>query len=232
MESDRESKTTKPHLNQVVTGIVLGIVFVAGILGFINAPNSNPPQSQVSEKPNHVSLQEQLPLNVQTPTTVAEKPALGPKLAFSLEDQNESLHTETEFLGAPIVFMVSDKAGSQYSKRWSKAIYEAMDARSVERVRIVPVPQLGIVPDFARGLARSMVAKDLGDMFALLDWDASFTTTYDLKDGHANYLLFNAEGRLLRKQSVQDLDDATLADLVDGIVTAIEEHAESSADEL
>lgn len=156
---------------------------------------------------------------------------LGPPLEFSLEDQNEELHTEAEFLDAPIVFMISDKGGSQYSKQWSKAIYEAMDARGVDRIRIVPVPQLGIVPDLARGLARKMVADDLGGMFALLDWESTFTEKYALEKGRANYLLFDAQGALLRKESVQELDEAVLQDLVDEIVKVMEAHQESAADD-
>lgn len=159
------------------------------------------------------------------PQTEATAEVIGPPLEFSMEDQDQVVHTQEEFLGTPLLIMSSDKAGSGYSKQWSKAIYEGMDARGVERLRIVPVPQLGGVPEFARGMARTMVKKDLGEMFALLDWKSAFTERYGLADGHANYLLFDAEGTLLRKESVQELDEALAAELTDEVVAAIRAHA-------
>lgn len=155
---------------------------------------------------------------------------IGPPLEFSLEDQDEAVHTQEEFLGAPLLVMSSDKAGSVYSKQWSRAMFETLDERGVERIRIVPVPQLGMAPEMAREMVRGMIRKDLGDMFALLDWESSFTEKYQFKEGHANYLLFDEEGVLVRKEHVKELDQALLAELVDSIADVMEAHGEATAD--
>ena len=64
---------------------------------------------------------------------------------------------------------------------------------------------------------RGMVKKDLGEMFALLDWESEFTAKYGFLEGHANFLLFDAEGVLKRKEHLQELDEAVLAELVEDI---------------
>ncbi len=128
-------------------------------------------------------------------------------ISFTLEDQFETVYTDSNWANTVIVFLGTDREGSEFSPAWGKAIHDSL--RDNRRVAIVPVSDLDAVPFFLKGYVRGKFPKER-DQFVLLDWDGIFSESYEFREGACNILIFNTGRKLVYQRAVTKLDEGEL----------------------
>lgn len=160
----------------------------------------------------------------------ASSVSAAPFAGVVLEDPDERPWDLGQLAGHPVLLVVADNAASGESVEWGRGIGAARPHSVAAwiapgKVAVVPVADLRAVPGFARGIARWIIAKMVGEQEAggpplLLDWDGAVATRIGALDGVPNVRLYGADGALV----LQDQGDATpervarLAAAIDGLV--------------
>jgi len=137
--------------------------------------------------------------------------------AFEMEDQFGEVHTDADFRGGIVVFLVSDREGSRFNRLWSEALREKAQGRMErEAFRIVGAAHLKGVPKFMRGPVKNRFPRER-ERWVLLDWEGFFDGTYGLAEGASNLLVFDAGGRLIHRTSGRKPDQDEVESLLQSI---------------
>jgi hypothetical protein len=161
---------------------------------------------------------------------VGEAAAAMPFAGIVLEDPDERRWELSALAGHPVLLVVADRSASGESVEWGRGIGTARP-QSVGawivpgKVAVVSVADLRAVPGFARGTARWIIARMVGEQGPggpplLLDWDGAVAARIGAHDGVPNVRLYAADGTLV----LADEGDATpervarLAAAIDGLV--------------
>lgn len=130
-------------------------------------------------------------LAVHSSGTTADDKAIGKTaLEFVLQDQFEQSWAWTKhWKGKPTVIVMSDRAGSDYTTKWS----EPLHTKFKERVQFVAIADVSSVPSFIKGLVCSKFKEAFANSI-LLDWDGDVCEYYVLQPGIPNVLFLDAQG--------------------------------------
>jgi len=133
-----------------------------------------------------------------------------PLLKFSIQDQFDSLHTESDYLGGITIIIGSDKGGSQYDKIWIQAIRDSLGNKlNGNEIKFLTVANVSSVPFFLKGLVRSKFPQDKKE-WVLLDWKGYFADTYQFVGDATNIMIVDRNGGLVYKTNGQTLDNQKL----------------------
>jgi hypothetical protein len=165
-----------------------------------------------------------------TPTAVPSAATSAPFGGVVLEDPEERQWDLAALAGHPTLLVVADRSASGESVEWGRRIGAARPQSVAAwivpgKVAVVSVADLRAVPGFARGTARWIIAKMVGEQGPggpplLLDWDGAVAARIGAHDGVPNVCLYAADGTLV----LRDEGDATaeriarLAAAIDGLV--------------
>lgn len=123
-------------------------------------------------------------------------------ISFAMQDQFKQTHVDSSFRGSTLVVLVANKGGSQYSRKWSRALRDSLSVWSWQnQVTVVGVAHMKGVPFFLKGFVKGKLPKDPKD-WLLLDWEGAFFKAYELPGDTCNVLLFDVQGRLRDKFAV------------------------------
>jgi len=130
-------------------------------------------------------------LAVHPSSTSADDKAIGKTaLEFVLQDQFEQSWAWTKhWKGKPTVIVMSDRAGSDYTTKWS----EPLHTKFKERIQLVAIADVSSVPSFIKGLVRSKFKEAFANSI-LLDWDGDVCKYYVLQPGIPNVFFLDAQG--------------------------------------
>ncbi len=175
------------------------------------------------------------------PTLSAQAPkAEPPRAKLVLEDQFERKQDIAQFRGNVLVILYGDKNGMTASKPLGEKLHvhyhpmarglspkEASKApvtplqglaegqRSPD-VRVLPVACIGKVPDVVKTVIRGRIKKEAGDTLVLLDFETKMKDQFGMKEGQANIVVIDAQGRV-RMKIAGDVDDPTYARLIQAV---------------
>jgi hypothetical protein len=167
-----------------------------------------------------------------SPESVRGAAAPAPFAGVVLEDPEEKAWQLSALAGHPVLLVVADRAASSASVEWGRGIGAARPQSVAAwivpgKVAVVSIADLRAVPGFARGTARWIIARMVGEQGPggpplLLDWDGAVAERIGAHDGVPNVRLFDADGVLV----LSDEGDATperiarLAAAIDRLVQA------------
>lgn len=149
-----------------------------------------------------------------------------------LEDPDGRQWDFAALVGQPALVVVADRSASSASVDWGRDIGAARPHSvglwvSPGKVAIVSIADLRAVPGFARGTARWIIAKMVGEQGQggpplLLDWDGVVAGRIAAQDGVPNLRLYASDGMLVLSDSGAATPDkiARLAAAIDGLVGA------------
>lgn len=131
-------------------------------------------------------------------------------IAFEMQDQFKQTHVDSSFRGSTLVVLVANKGGSQYSRKWSRALRDSLDVWTwKDRVTVLGVAHLSGVPFFLKGFVKGKLPKDPLD-WLLLDWKGQFFKAYELPGDTCNVLLFDTGGSLRQKFAVGPVSEGMI----------------------
>lgn len=149
-----------------------------------------------------------------------------------LEDPDGRRWDFAALLGQPALVVVADRSASSASVDWGRDIGAARPHSvalwvSPGKVAIVSIADLRSVPGFARGTARWIIARMVGEQGQggpplLLDWDGVVAGRIAAEDGVPNIRLYAPDGKLVLSDSGTATADkiARLVAAIDGLVGA------------
>ena len=145
----------------------------------------------------------------------ASPAASAPFAGVVLEDPDAKKWDLASLAGHPALIVVADRSASGESVEWGRGIGTARPHGVAAwivpgKVAVVSVADLRGVPGFARGTARWIIAKMVGEQGPggpplLLDWDGAVAARIGAHDGVPNVRLYAADGTLV----LSDEGDAT-----------------------
>jgi len=150
-----------------------------------------------------------------------------------LEDPEERKWELAALVGHPALMVVADRSASSASVDWGRDIGAARPQGvalwvSPGKVAIVSIADLRAVPGFARGTARWIIARMVGEQGQggpplLLDWEGAVAGRIDAQDGVPNVRLYAADGSLVLRDSGTATPEkiAALAAAIDGLLGAV-----------
>lgn len=161
-----------------------------------------------------------LSLTVMGLIAVSPTSAEGPKfLDFELEDQFKNVHRSSDVAGKIVLLIGADRAGSQFTGAWSKAIYDSLGGHPrYPQIAHLAHADLRGVPFFIKGFVRSKFPQD-PDRWVLMDWKGTIPKAYEFAAKSANVLVFAPDGALVHHASGREPDD----EAVSGVVMALRE---------
>ena len=116
-------------------------------------------------------------------------------IPFELKDQFDRVYRGRDYGGHIVVLVGSDKDGSQYNGKWSRAIHESLRGEpNLDHVRFLGMADLRGVPFFLKGYVKGKFPRDK-DQWVLMDW----------------------KGRLIHRAHGYEVDDGKLRVIVDKI---------------
>ncbi len=135
-------------------------------------------------------------------------------ISFELKDQFKREYTENSWTDSILLFLGSDKTGSKYNPIWAKAIYDSIHLNLPKfPLQQVGVANLSSVPFFLKGFIRNKFPDDR-EKWTLMDWDGTFSKTYNLVAKKCNILIFDRRRVLVYKTSVKELDKIKLREIL------------------
>jgi len=145
-------------------------------------------------------------------------------LDFEIKDQFENVHRGSDVAGSIVVLIGADRAGSQFTQAWSKAVRDALSGhpRYVEIAHLAHADLRG-APFFIKGFLRGKFPQD-PDRWTLMDWKGVIPKAYDFASKSANVLVFAPDGALVHHASGREPDD----EAVRGLVMALRELLDES----
>lgn len=163
-----------------------------------------------------------------------------PKASLVLEDQFERKQDIAQFRGNVLVILYGDKDGmsnnrslgekihvqyhptakgltpGQASKAPVKALEGLADGQRPPDVRVLPVACIGKVPDVVKGFIRGRIKKEAPDTLVLLDFESKMKDQFGLKEGEANLVVIDAQGRV-RMKIAGEVDEKAWARLISAV---------------
>lgn len=177
----------------------------------------------------------------ESPQPAASSDGAAPLHGIVLEDPDGRQWDLSALAGHPVLLVVADRAASGESVEWGRGIGAARPQGVAAwivpgKVAVVSVADLRAVPGFARGTARWIIARMVGEQGAggpplLLDWEGAVAERIGARDRVPNVRLYAADGTLV----LQDEGDATperiarLATAIDGLVPHAASESAASA---
>lgn len=161
-----------------------------------------------------------VPTPIVTTSTPSAPPSVSPASTMPLagivlEDPDARAWDLSALTGHPVLLVVADRAASGESVEWGRGIAAARPQSVAAwlapgKVAVVSVADLRAVPGFARGTARWIIARMVGEQGGggpplLLDWDGAIAARIAARDGVPNVRLYADDGTL----ALQDEGDAT-----------------------
>ncbi|MBL7997771.1 MAG: redoxin domain-containing protein [Candidatus Kapabacteria bacterium] len=105
---------------------------------------------------------------------------------FTVEDQFKKEWSWETFKGKPVVIVLADRAGREYSEKWVQPLRSSLGAK-VEYVAFADVSSVpGLLKGFIRGKIRDSYQHPL-----LLDWEGDVFKYYECRDGVANVVFID-----------------------------------------
>lgn len=135
-------------------------------------------------------------------------------ISFELEDQFGEVYTDNSWPGKIVILLGSDKGGSTYNEIWGKAIYDSLKTEiGFEKVQMVGLSDLSSVPFFMKWVIRGKFPEEK-EKWVLMDWDGEFLEAYNFKEDAANILIFNSDKILVYQESLTEIDDKILSEIL------------------
>ena len=138
---------------------------------------------------------------------------------FTMVDQFDVEHSDTEFAGRVAVLLWADRTGSDHAQRWQRTLEHRLESQLADDSVIMGMAaHVEGVPDFVKGRVLDSFPDD-PEQWVLVDWQGEFRAAYDLEDDHCNLLVFGPDGTLLYRAAATGLDQTIL----DGVLAAVDE---------
>lgn len=142
-------------------------------------------------------------------------------IAFEIADQFETVHTQADYLGSPLIVIGSDRHGSQFSASWGRALRDTLaGVPGTDELRFLRVADARGVPRLMRAFVREKFPKDKGKR-ALADWEGRFAEAYQFEKKAANILVFDTEGVLIHQVQVREFDRDQLAVITEKVLSIL-----------
>lgn len=143
-----------------------------------------------------VALLAASPMQSQLPRPADAPPPRLP--GFSLKDQFDRPHASTSLGGAPVIVVVTSRAGSKAIAGWMRQLHVAAQGSTVQ---VLPVGDMKGAPRFVRGFIRSTLPKDARQWLAL-DWDGQLAAPVRGERGELVAAAYDADGELRAWESL------------------------------
>ncbi len=133
---------------------------------------------------------------------------------FSLKDQFDQEYSHESWPGRVLIFIGSDKDGSEFNGVWGKAITDSLIGHpNFGNIQMVGLSDLRGVPFFIKGYVRGRFPKDK-NQWVLMDWKGVFPKAYQFKEGMSNILIFDSQRKLAYQTAVRTMDNLELMQIV------------------
>lgn len=133
---------------------------------------------------------------------------------FAIKDQFDEIHRNGDYHGRLLIVFAYDRKGNDYQDLWFSALRDSLpapdDSSGISCVRLANVRG---VPFFLKSMLKGKFPKE-PDQWVLLDWKGRFDKAYEFADDRCTILIFNQQGRLIRRTAVTELTADTLASLL------------------
>lgn len=130
------------------------------------------------------------PMSSQQPRPADAPPPRLP--GFSLRDQFDRPHASASLGGAPVIVVVTSRAGSKALAGWMRQLHVAAQGSTVQ---VLPVGDMKGAPRLVRGIIRSTLPKDSLQWLAL-DWDGQLAAPVRGERGELVAAVYGADGAL------------------------------------
>jgi len=132
-------------------------------------------------------------------------------ISFKIEDQFDQAHTDQDYRDSIVIIIGSDKNGSKYNGRWTKAIRDSLkQEKNFGSVKFLRVADVLGVPFFVKGFVKGKFPKER-ESWVLLDWKGRFAKAYNFVSEACNIVIFDRKGVVVHKTHGRELDLEELA---------------------
>jgi hypothetical protein len=122
---------------------------------------------------------------------VAMEKAIGVQaLPFTMRDQfNNTWSWEKNFKGKPVVMVLSDWKGSDYTANWTRPLVEKYSSNA----QFVAFADVSLAPDFIRSYIQERFREEYSTP-VLLDWNGIIFQHYKVQPGLPNVVFIDPQG--------------------------------------
>ena len=143
----------------------------------------------------------------------ASRSGSGELIEFRIQDQFDRIHTDAELRGRIVLIFGTDKNGSRFGGAWAEALRKSLSSRvSSDAVAWVDIADLRGVPFFVKGSVKKKFPREI-ENWVLLDWQGTFAKAYELEQDVCNILLFDRDGRVVRRTGQTEVDPEVVSEL-------------------
>lgn len=144
-------------------------------------------------------------------------------IRFELPDQFGDVYKDSDFEGEVLIVFSATRSAKEYVDPWHTAIDEALkDSDTPDGATLAIVANLKFVPSFMRNTITSAFFPKERRNWVLCDWEGAFDKAYDFEKGKCDIMVFGKDRRLIHRAAVKDLEEETLAELLQTIHNALE----------
>ncbi len=127
-------------------------------------------------------------------------------ISFKLEDQFQREYSDAHFSDRIIIFLESDRVGSQYQNLWQDAIHDSLQKIGIlDQTQIISAADLRGVPFFLKDFIRSKFSQEK-KKWCLMDWDGILAKAYGFVSDKCNIIIINSNHKVIHKVDVQELN--------------------------
>ena len=142
-------------------------------------------------------------------------------IPFKIKDQFNNEYTEKNWGDSILIFIGSDKNGSQFNAIWGAAIGDSINGiTGADIIKFIPNADLRGVPFFLKGYVRGKFPKEK-ERWTLMDWKGVLPKAYHYKKDACNILIFDQQQKLVHQAAVTEFDQQKLDDITTKLKTLL-----------